>query len=123
MDTFDIVRMAKWEATKREREQRIVMSGHTEIGSFDCDIEGRINMLCVAVRLLADPDIPFVRYTCADNVRRTFSRSQFLSAVAEIESAIANKYDVSDSLRCQIDAARSADDIVSIRWPDDWKKQ
>lgn len=106
-----------WESLKAERAQRILRAGLTPVGVFDTDADGLANITSVSLALVVDPNIALVRFTCADNVRRAFSRNDFLAAAAAIKQAVQNIYDVADTLRIMVFAAASPDDLARIQWP------
>lgn len=115
--TLAEARAQAWERIKAEREQRAAQAGHAVTPALDSSEADRANITSVAVMLMAAPAIPSVRFTCADNERRTIARADFLAAALTIGGAVQALFEVADNLRAEIEAAATVAEVDAIEWP------
>jgi hypothetical protein len=110
-------RVRKWAQIKGERERRINAAGVTSVATFDTDEASQAKLTSAATLLIANPGLTSMRFTCADNVRRTFTRAEFMAAASQVGAAVQAIYDTADTLRAAIDAASSVGAVEAISWP------
>lgn len=107
-----------WDRIKKVREARIASAGVTSLATFDtAAAQARADITSVAVLLMANPGMATVNFTCADDVRRTFARADFLAAASLIGARVQDAYDTADELRQAIDAAPAVAAVEAVTWP------
>jgi hypothetical protein len=106
-----------WERVKAAQQAAIIEAGTTSIQTLDTSEQSLNRITSVATMLLAAPGISTVNFTCADNVRRTFSRADFITMALEVGQAVQATYDVADELRQDIAATVTIAEADAISWP------
>lgn len=115
-DTLEFTKAKKLGLMKVERQKRIKDAGETSVGVFNTDAESRGNIATVALDLALHPSKESVRFTCADNVRREFTRQEFLTAATEIAEAIQLVHERFAEVRIEIEEAADAEELQSVTW-------
>lgn len=112
----------RWQEIKAIRSRKLDEPLVTPHGTFDCSKDAQTNIIKAALKcqLMDGLGLPSgVTFTTADNVRREFSMSEMVEVallMGQREQAI---YDLADSLRQQINAATSPEEVKGVQWPSD----
>ncbi|MFY8087199.1 MAG: DUF4376 domain-containing protein [Rubrivivax sp.] len=110
----------KWAAIKAEREARIADPKPTPHGPFDGSPadQDNLNKVIALLRVAISRGLPdSANYTLADNTRATFTLEQLEDAALAVGAATQALYDTSSTLRAQVDAATTVEQVAAIAWP------
>lgn len=109
--TLQEARSERWEAIKAERKRRAEAPVVTPEGTFDAD-ERAFSALARQVAA-GGP----ARWTLADNTRRLLSAAQLKAALVAISDQVQAAFDTADTLREQLQSAKTNEAVDSVRWP------
>jgi hypothetical protein len=114
------LKAAHWIGIKAERDQREYGTFTWDGSEFDCnrDSTAKIMGAVQTAMLSAQAGQSFsVDWTLADNTVRVMSGVDMISAGMTLMAAVSNLYETSRTLRAQIDAATTAEEVQAITWP------
>lgn len=118
--TMLALRDARWSQIKAQRDA-VEFGGFTWDGStFDSDRESQARIMgAVQMAVLAAAaGQPFaIAWTLADNAVRTLSGADMVAVGLALGQHVATAHAVGRTLREQIEAAESADNLAGIAWP------
>ena len=117
--SLDELRAAKWAQIKADRDADIVSPLVTAHGTFDADAQAQVNIgqtVLLANNMLAAGVTTPIRYTLADNSRPSFTAAQIIAVGFAMAAKVQTARDHADSLRTQINAAATREQLESISW-------
>ena len=118
--SIESVRSQKRDELKLARENAIETPKMTSLGLFDSAPSDQDNLAKVIklTEIAASKGYPAVaRYTRGDNVRTEFTLDQLYTVALELGAVNQPIFDIYDTLRTQLDAAETIEQVQAINWP------
>jgi len=107
-----------WERTKAEREMRLAGTFVSGGRVFEVDRDNIPGAALDALRAQLASEAWTQAWVLADNSVVTLDGAQMIAAARAMKDHIAALWATSQTLRAQIEAATSADELAAIAWPD-----
>lgn len=114
------LKQSKLRQIKSERDRRIAAPQATDVGAFNGGASGASNINAVVLMLravIARGGEDHVRFTLANNVRVGLTLAQLENAALQVGAAIQALHETCYTLRQQIDAAQTLEEVEAVAWP------
>lgn len=114
--TLEDFKISQWEAIKTERQFRDELPIAVDTFELDADAASRMDLMgaIMAMQLLSETTR---EWRCADNVMRTLTFTQIVSAGTGIANRRQSLIETSDILYQQIQAAETVEEVLAVAWP------
>ncbi len=117
---LDAAKARQWAAIKQHRSELEYGQFTWDGSEFDCDRDSTAKIMGAVqtAMLSAQANQVFsVDWTLADNTTRTLSGADMISAGMTLMATVSDLYETSRTLREQIEAATTAEEVQAVTWP------
>jgi hypothetical protein len=118
--TLDDLKASQWASMKAERDWREYGTFSWDGSVFDCDRDSTAKIMGAVqtAMIAAQAGQSFsVDWTLADNTVRTLSGADLIAAGATLTAQVSSIYSTGRTLRDEIEAATTAEDVLAVAWP------
>jgi hypothetical protein len=115
--SLDDRKLDHWAAIKKARDAALAAPIVTAFGTFDADTDSQAKVTGAILMLQLAPPGTTLSWTLHDNTTVSVAGSQMAEVGLLMGAQVQTAYTTSQSLRAQIDAATTVDQLASIVWP------